>query len=245
MSDSALLLDRTSLHTIGNEATKIARTERVFRDPEAIIARASTQRFAHINPHYPGVRAAVDGALLKQLCAAVATVASRQLGYQDATWTGQAWYSIVTHAPAQLTPIQRLPHFDGFDPNQLAVMIYLNQTGHGGTGFYRHKATGFETVTQPRYQRYKSHLEQEVRAAGLPAQRYISDGAPHFQLISDLGAEMNSMITYPGVALHSGLIDNALPLSPIPNEGRLTINGFFMPRASLHSKSGFGQDQSQ
>ena len=189
--------------------------------------------------------AAVDDGLLKQLCAGVATVASRQLGYQDATWTGQAWYSIVTHAPTQLTPIQRLPHFDGFDPNQLAVMIYLNQTEHGGTGFYRHKTTGFETVTEQRYQRYKSHLEHEVRAVGLPAQRYISDGAPHFELISDLGAEMNSMIIYPGIALHSGLIDNALPLSSIPNEGRLTINGFFTPSASLLSKSSFGQDQGQ
>jgi len=224
-----LSLEQADLHTVGDDQIKIVRVPRVFESPEAIVDGAATHQFAHINPHYPGVRAEVGQSLLPALCQAVSELAAKHLGYARTSWIGQAWYSIVTHQPAQLTPIQRLPHFDGFDPDQLAIMIYLNQTGHGGTGFYRQKSTGFETVTESRFPEYKTHLENGVRQTGLPPARYISDGAPHFDRIADFGAAFNSMIVYPGIALHSGVIDNDLPLPANPQTGRLTINGFFRP----------------
>lgn len=142
---------------------------------------------------------------------------------------GRAWYSIVTHPKERLTPIQRLPHFDGFDETQLAVMIYLNQTEHGGTGFYRHLSTGFERVTEARYPAYKSALENDVQASGLPPARYIEDGAPHFEKIFESDASFNSFILYPGTSLHSGVIDNRASLPGDAKVGRLTINGFFRP----------------
>ena len=224
-----MILDNTTQHAIGNEATKIVCTEGALADPVAVIDQASRQKFAHINPHYPGIRAEVDGALLDQLCQAVSTLAAQQLDYPSTPWIGQAWYSIVTHAPSQLTPIQRLPHFDGFDESQMAVMIYLHQTQHGGTAFYRHRSTGYERVTQARYPDYKTKLEADVRSHGLPPQHYIDDGAPLFERIAQFGGGFNEMILYPGTALHSGVIEDQAPLSPDPRQGRLTINGFFRP----------------
>lgn len=222
-------LSHSRANSIGHEGTKIIEISDFFNDPAAVRARSEQRDYAHINPHYPGVRAEVEPSLLSALCLCVSEMAARHLGHEKCEWTGQAWYSIVTHSAAQLTPIQRLPHFDGFDGNQLAVMIYLNRTEHGGTAFYRNRSTGFEHVTQDRYPKYKAHLEGGVRQTGLPPAAYITDGAPLFEKIHESDAAFNSLIIYPGTLLHSGVIRNDVPLPSDPSQGRLTINGFFRP----------------
>ena len=229
MIEFATDLSNTRVETIGAERTKLARVSDFFKQPETVTEVAKQQSYARINPHYPGVRAEVAPELLQRLCQAVASLAETELGQAKTVWQGQAWYSIVTQSPAQLTPIQRLPHFDGFDETQLAVMIYLNHTGHGGTAFYRQCATGFERVTEDRYPTYSQVLQREVSARGLPPARYITDGAPHFEKIAESDAAFNSLILYPGTSLHSGVIRNELPLPASAETGRLTINGFFRP----------------
>ncbi|MEL6828297.1 MAG: DUF6445 family protein [Pseudomonadota bacterium] len=223
-------LSKTRQFSIGHDDTKMVEVSDFFDAPDDIFSSAVDKTFAHINPHYPGIRAPVEAALLESLCESVSQMAAEVLSPASGRWEGQAWYSIVTQAPERLTPIQCLPHFDGFDEDQLAVMIYLNRTDHGGTGFYRHRSTGFERVTQARYPAYKCGLEQDVRQAGLPQAAYPTDGAPHFEKIYESDAAFNSLILYPGTILHSGVIRNDRPLPPEPAEGRLTINGFFRPR---------------
>ncbi|MDJ0921328.1 MAG: DUF6445 family protein [Henriciella sp.] len=230
MKNAAIKLDQSELIELGQEQQSVLRAHDVFEDPEAVIEAAASAKFARINPHYPGVRAEVDPQLLQALCDGLGRVAKSAFGIDAPSWQGQAWYSIVTLSPDQLTPIQRLPHFDGFDPNQLAVMIYLNQSGHGGTNFYRHRSTGFEAVTEVRFPTYKAALEADIGATGLPPAAYIDDGAPTFARIRAFEPEFNSLIFYRGIALHSGAIRNDLPLSSDPRVGRLTLNGFFRPR---------------
>lgn len=229
MDQVVLNLSNTSVETVGQESTKIVRATDLFAAPDEIVELAANQPYAHINPHYPGIRAEVDSELLGTLCEAVSQLVTEHLGQSKRTWLGQAWYSIVTHDPAQLTPIQRLPHFDGFDEEQLAIMIYLNHTAHGGTAFYRQNSTGYERITEQRFPAFRSQLEHGVRVNGLPPARYITDGAPHYEKIADFGAAFNSLILYPGTLLHSGVIDNELPLPSDPRTGRLTLNGFFRP----------------
>ena len=216
--------------SIGLEQTDIVEISEFFETPDAVIQAATGQTFARINPHYPGIRAPVEAPLLEALCACVSQLTAEKMGQQKRDWEGQAWYSIVMQKPERLTPIQRLPHFDGFDETQLAVMIYLNQTEHGGTGFYRHLSTGFERVSQSRYPTYKEQLEQAVRETGLPPAAYPTDGTPHFEKIYESDAAFNSLILYPGTILHSGVIRNDVPLPSDPEQGRLTINGFFRPK---------------
>ncbi len=218
--------------SIGNEGTNIVQISNFFEHPEAVVDVAAQAKFAHINPHYPGVRASVEPDLLRALCAFVSDQAAEHLSFEERTWEGQAWYSIVTRPAETLSPIQRLPHFDGFDEAQLAIMIYLNQTPHGGTAFYRHKPSGFERVTQARYPEYKAKLEGGVKETGLPPAAYITDGAPHFEKIFESDAAFNSLILYPGTSLHSGVIRNDVSLPSDPRLGRLTINGFFRPSAT-------------
>lgn len=229
MVQVALDLSNTIVETVGHEATKIVRVSDIFRAPEEVVETAAKCSYANINPHYPGLRAEVDSGVLSILCEAVSNLVADQLDQPKRTWQGQAWFSIVTHKPEQLTPIQRLPHFDGFDENQLAIMIYLNHTAHGGTAFYRQISTGYERISEQRFPSFRSQLEQGARDQGLPPARYITDGAPLYEKIADFGAAFNSLILYPGTLLHSGVIDNDLPLPSDPKTGRLTLNGFFRP----------------
>lgn len=215
---------------VGSEGTKIVEVSDFFDHPDTVVEIAAQQTYAQINPHYPGIRADVGANLLSALCDCVAELAGAQLDLGKRDWEGQAWYSIVTRPAGQLTPIQRLPHFDGFDETQLAIMIYLDQTQHGGTAFYRHLSSGYERVTEARYPTYKSKLEQDVQRTGLPPAAYITDGAPLFEKVFESAAMHNSMILYAGTSLHSGVIRNDQPLSPDPKQGRLTINGFFRPK---------------
>lgn len=221
------------VEAVGNERTRIIHIADLFKDPDAVVGSAQDETFARINPHYPGIRAPVDNTLLETLCVIVAKHVPVGTSDKAARWTGAAWYSIVTCPPHQLTPIQRLPHFDGFDEDQVAVMIYLNHTEHGGTAFFRHQATGFERVTEARYPEYKKQLERGVSKTGLPPTQYITDGAPHFEKIGESDAAYNSLVIYPGTLLHSGMIRNDRPLHSDPRRGRLTINGFFSPIAGV------------
>jgi hypothetical protein len=197
--------------------------------PEYAILQASLQNFARITPQYPGVRAPLDPAVCAYLLDRLAPQLDDWFETGGIRWEMQAWFSLVTTPPSQLLPIQRLPHVDGTDPRQIAMMLYLHRTGHGGTAFFRHRATGLSALTAADFPRYAAALQRDVAASGLPPAAYTTDGAPHFERIHTAPGDFNQAVFYRGNILHSGVIDNTVPLSADPRAGRLTINAFFRP----------------
>lgn len=200
--------------------------------PDAVISQACLQNFAKITPQYPGVRAALDPAVCHAWLDQLGPLLDQWFGPYGRRWEMQAWTSLVTVPPAQLAPIQRLPHVDGTDPTQIAMMLYLHRTGHGGTAFFRHRATGFESLTAADFPRYAAAVQADIDRTGLPPAAYTTDGAPHFERVHAVPGTFNTAVFYRGNILHSGIIDNDAPLSPDPREGRLTINAFFRPAAA-------------
>lgn len=201
-------------------------------DPDEVLNRACLQKFAKITPQYPGLRAPLDAATAAAWPAALSPLLSTLFGEPHGRWAMQAWYSIVALPPDRLAPVQRLPHVDGTDPRQVAMMLYLNRTRHGGTAFYRHRSTGLEALTAENWPTYKAALESEIARSGVPPAAYPSDGAPYFDRTYVTSGAFNQAVFYRGNLLHSGVIDNAAPLLPDPREGRLTINAFFRPPGS-------------
>lgn len=207
----------------------------LLTDPETVLSQVTLQKFAKITPQYPGVRAPLD----PQICAAwlvqLTPLLDQAFGVASGGWGMQAWYSLVTTPPAALAPIQRLPHVDGTDPRQIAMMLYLHRPGpantHGGTAFFRHRSTGLEALSAGDFPRYAEALQRDVARTGLPPAAYTTDGAPHFERIHAVPGTFNQAVFYRGNILHSGVIDNAAPLSADPLSGRLTINAFFGPLA--------------
>lgn len=205
------------------------RIEQFMISPQTAIDFASLQKFAKITPQYPGVRAPLPEAVALAWLEELSPMLDRVFGAADKGWEIQAWFSLVTAKPEELIPMQRFPHVDGTDPDQLAMMLYLHDTDHGGTGFFRHRSTGFETLTDANFPAYREALQADVHASGLPDAAYVTDGAPYFERIHKSEGAFNEAIFYRGNVLHSGIIDNSEELSADPAKGRLTINAFFRP----------------
>ena len=215
--------------SFGAQNHRLVTIEDFLPDPETLIERANLQKFAKTTPQYPGVRATLELELVHTWIDALSAMLDEHFGTTPNGWGMQAWYSIVTAPPGDLAPIQCFPHVDGTDPNQLAMMLYLDRTPHGGTAFFRHRSTGYEALTDETYPLYAKALQEDVRRTRLPSPRYVTDGAPHFERTHTIEGRFNQAAFYRGNLLHSGVIDNSAPLSPDPREGRLTINAFFRP----------------
>jgi hypothetical protein len=198
-------------------------------DPYHAVESANLHNFAVITPHYPGVRAPLESETCTLWQKSLADLLSDTFGAPPSRWEMQAWYSLVTTPPARLTPLQCFPHVDGTDPQQIAMMLYLHEGAHGGTAFFRHRSTGLEALTAETFPAYRAALEADVARSGLPPPAYPTDGAPHFERIHATSGAFNSAVFYRGNILHTGVIDNAAPLSDDPRIGRLTINAFFRP----------------
>ncbi|WP_234036228.1 DUF6445 family protein [Porphyrobacter sp. YT40] len=232
MQDWGIALANPRVEHFSTSNHRLVSIDGLLESPEAVISQASLQNFAKITPQYPGVRAALDPAICAAWLSQLSPLLDQWFGPYGRAWEMQAWYSLVTTPPAQLAPIQRLPHVDGTDPTQIAMMLYLDRAGpHGGTAFFRHRSTGLEALTQADFPRYAAALQADVARTGLPPAAYPTDGAPHFERTHVVPATFNSAVFYRGNILHSGVIDNAAPLSADPRAGRLTINAFFRPAA--------------
>ncbi len=214
----------------GREQQPIVVIDNAFVHPERLSEDACARQFTHIGPYYPGVRAVLGADFTQNLCDAVQDVLADHLKIARDRWAGDCFYSLVTTPPEKLQPIQRFPHFDGVEDERIAMVYYLCKPEHGGTSFYRHRATGFETVDAARFQPYRSKLEAKVREIGLPPAQYIDDGAPLFERTGKIDAMFNRMLIYRGVNLHCSAIPDSSLLSSDPRKGRLTINAFLAPR---------------
>lgn len=224
-----ICLTRSKILSFSRQSHRMVAVDGFLNHPEVAVEMASLQNFAKITPQYPGVRAPLAPALCDAWLTALSPMLSQAFGEADGRWSMQAWYSLVTRHPSMLEPIQRLPHVDGTDPRQVAMMLYLHRTGHGGTAFFRHRSTGLEALTAADFPRYKAALERDVARTGLPPAAYVTDGAPHFERTHATQGGFNQAVFYRGNLFHSGVIDNGCDLSPDPAIGRLTINGFFRP----------------
>ncbi len=209
----------------GREAEPVVVIDAFAPDPQRFIDDAAFLGFRPIGEHYPGIRAAVPHALLAPLLATLAPVIAEVFGLMQ-TEIADAFYSLVTTAAADLTPIQRLPHFDGVEPERLALLHYLTPVGAGGTAFYRHRATGFETVTAARLPAYRAALDADLRRDGLPPPGYIAGDTPLFERIAAHDGVFNRAILYRGNTLHCADLPPDMPLIADPQAGRLTVNTF-------------------
>lgn len=230
MPNWAITLEEVEASRFSSENHEFVRVGGFMRHPGIAIDAALLQKFAKITPQYPGIRSPLPETVANDWLDELAPLLDGNFGKAQKGWQMRAWFSLVTSAPEELVPMQRFPHVDGTDPRQLAMMLYLHHTEHGGTGFFRHRSTGLSSLTDETFPRYRAALEEDVRRSGIPPAAYVTDGAPHFERIHASEGAFNEAIFYRGNVLHSGLIDADAELSPDPAKGRLTINAFFRPK---------------
>ena len=213
------------VQAIGRERERVVVIDDFAPDPLALRAAAAELAFAPATNFYPGVRASVAPAYFNGVRDTIAEVLRDVFGHAGDAKVLGAWYQLVTTSPDRLQPVQRIPHFDATEPGRIAIVHYLSEDDQGGTSFYRHRATGFETIPQARAEGYMARLNAEVTASK-PPPRYIADESPLFERIATVEPKFNRAIIYRSFQLHSGAIPSACTLSDDPMRGRLTIGAF-------------------
>ena len=182
---------------------------------------------------YPGVRAPIPLPYVQAAHAYLDAAIRAAFSLGDQTVVSGGWdFSMVTTSPAELTLRQRMPHIDSTHPGNLALLLYLSPVDQGGTSFYRHRATGYETITEARFDAYEAALKTDVARVGPPA-GYIDGDSDIFERIGAYDGTFNRMIVYRSQGLHSASIGPDFACDPDPRTGRLTLNLFlhFRPRA--------------
>lgn len=211
---------------IGDEAQPLCIFDDFAPDPGALRDFAAAATFEPALHHYPGIRAALPADYFDPLLPAIAQAASEAFGRSGPIHVIDASFSVVTTPASALTVPQRLPHSDAFTPDRIALIHYLSPNGGDGTAFFRHRSTGFETVTEARRELYFRQLDTELRYGGPPPPTYVAGDTNLFACTHVAEARYNRALLYRSCNLHSGAIGPDAILSPDPREGRLTVTAF-------------------
>ncbi|SEL51634.1 hypothetical protein SAMN05216359_110123 [Roseateles sp. YR242] len=203
-----------------------------LEDPHALVEAACASSFepcpgAEERKGYPGVRARAPAAYSQQLAELLDPLIRLNFGVPDELdlWKSACTFSLTTVAPTALGPLQRTPHFDASGPHYMAALLYLCDGHHGGTGFYRHNATGLQQITPDNKARYAQAYEAELERRS-PPPRYFDDSDEHFTFLGMLPAKFNRLVVYAGSLLHTACVNPGLSLTADPRHGRLTVNTF-------------------
>lgn len=196
----------------------------------AVAAGAGFAPAALVDSHYPGLLAPAPVAYLDGLVRFALPLIAAHFGTGPVVPArARGNFSLVTTPPDALSPDQRVPHVDAADRMQFAGVHYLSDHP-AGTGFFRHRATGYETIDADRLAVYRGHLDAELTAPGEGG--YVTGDHDHFTAIDAVEARPDRLILYRAALLHSGLIEALPPHAEDPSRGRLTGNLFLQCRTA-------------
>jgi hypothetical protein len=212
---------------IGRERAPLVVVDDLMADPDALVALAASKHYGAVDSYYPGVRARAPLSYQQFILATFREVFHEVFGLGDRVprFTS-CYFSVVTHRPAELVHLQRIPHVDSFAYDELAFIHYLFKRDFGGTAFYRHRATGYEVIDQPRALGYLETVALEKSGTNSPPTAYINGDTALYEQVDRHEGVFNRLLMYRRNSLHSPCIAPDSVLSPDPREGRLSLNGF-------------------
>ncbi|WP_163933634.1 DUF6445 family protein [Paraferrimonas sp. SM1919] len=176
--------------------------------------------------YYPGKRAPLPKKYVQQLFSAIAPYLYQHLGLTQnhGLQPTNAVFSVVAKSPQELAINQKYPHIDNTKANSLAIMHYLSEHKHGGTGLFRHKQTGLERINANVEQQYLAATTASDFINDYQSSGYLQGSDSHYELIHRFDYCDNSVVVYPANLLHCGLINAQQDLNS--QSPRLTANVF-------------------
>ena len=221
---------QVTVHRFGNEQQPVVQIDDFSGMADELLERARSATYQDAGASYPGLRAWCEPDYLDRNRELMFAILQQVFGFRQGISLDVSTFSLVTLAPEELAPLQRIPHYDHASGELVAIMHYLLGPETGGTAFYRHRRTGFETITLEREPAYDAALAEDERAYGMPPQGYFHGHGDRYELIGEVEAQPDRLILYRGKLLHSGVIPDPAALSSDPREGRVTINMFLRGR---------------
>ncbi len=219
---------KVSVRRMGREGEPLVIIDGFSGMADELLAAGRAATYQHAGASYPGIRAWADPGYLDRRRPLMMQIMQSIFGFARGVRFDASTFSLVTLAESDLAPLQRIPHYDHAGGEVIAIMHYLLGPESGGTAFYRHRRTGFETITPPREDAYNAALAEDARVHGTPPARYYHGDDGWFERIDEVAAAPDRLVLYRGRQLHSGVIPDPAALSADPATGRLTINMFLV-----------------
>ncbi|GAA5138020.1 hypothetical protein GCM10025767_19740 [Thalassotalea piscium] len=214
---------------VGQEKNIVLVIDDFSQNPSELV-NAFINRNTHIKVegdknHYPGIHAEVNTLYTQQLYLALKPLIKEYYKLPVAYLEHiRSDFSIVLTRPEELNQEQCIPHYDSLGKGHIAVLHYLCHPPYLGTGFYRHKATGYESINRTRLAQYSQIIEKNIENK-IFKNDYINRGNEHYELIDNVELKFNRLVVYPSQMLHSSLIDSKLITDDF-DKGRLTLRTF-------------------
>ncbi len=203
---------RMSVEVFGRARNKVLVVDDFYKEPNSVRETALSLSYGKDRSVYPFVQAKPywsSGPLARFL--------SQFIREKLIPKNIEDRFRIVTKKADELAPWQRVPHFDDAD---LAGVIYLNppEQCRGGTGFYRHRASGLERFPEnigPRLASFmRKHgilsreelIEWVLASPGLPRRGFITESNEEWELTKLVQMKSNRLIMYDARLFHSGYI---------------------------------------
>lgn len=213
---------------IGDEQQPVVVVDQLLQHPEDIIRYAESGAAFQRNTKdfYPGIRKPLTpnyaASIYQHLMETLWTVFGKRSTVNLKLLS--SLLSLAITRPSELRPIQSVPHTDSFLDKTIASVHYICDAKFGGTSFYRHRSTGFETLDSQRIHTYAPAIKAEVMQLNKISYEYINGSTELFERIDSVDAKFNRAIFYRSNLLHSANIPSRIPLSNQPEFGRLTAN---------------------
>ncbi|WP_133304011.1 DUF6445 family protein [Aurantiacibacter aquimixticola] len=217
-------------HRFGEEAEPVVVIDHFSGMAEELLARGREAEYQDAGASYPGLRSWCEPDYLDRNRPLMFRILQGVFGFRQSVALDAPTFSLVTLAEDELAPRQCIPHYDFSGGSLVAIMHYLLGPETGGTAFYRHRRTGFETIDEAREPAYNAALAQDEREYGMPPRRYHYGDSERYEMIGEVEARPDRFVLYRGKLLHSGVIPDPSALSSDPKTGRLTINMFLHGR---------------
>jgi hypothetical protein len=218
---------KVQLRRIGEEQQPLLVVDDVLADPWAMIdAARSAEFYTPEHTHYPGLNAPLPESYYHTVVTALRGPIEAAFGLSREVYLKYfGFFALATTRARDAEPIQKIPHHDAPDPGRLAMVHYLCRPPQDGTGFFRHRATGFESVDRTRHAAYVAAAQAELAQAGDEPTAYAGQDMANYEMIGRAELVFNRLILYRGHVLHSALLGANLGGAD-PARGRLTANGF-------------------
>ena len=215
----------------GNEKEPIVIIDNFSGQVQFLRSQAINAHYKPAGVGYPGVRADADSFYLGIRRQLLSDIVQEVFAFKHGAIYESCTFSIVTTPPDELAPAQRIPHYDDTGDHVLAALHYINGSEMDGTSFYRHRRTGFESVTPERADTYRHALSADEQEFGPPEVGYMYGDTARYEMIGDIPAKPDRMIIYRGRTLHSGSISASFEPIADPAKGRVTINTFLIKQS--------------
>lgn len=216
---------------IGDEEQPLLIIDDLVSNPDELVEIASNSNWMQPeSTYYPGINAQLPHSYSKVIIDGLRDQIARAFNIpKTQKLLVSGFWGLTTFPLEKFDPWQKIPHYDRAEIDHLAMVHYMNKEIKGGTGFFRHIPTGYESISPNRVQEYRDYVTHWIDEKGASQLvDFAGEKTPDFELFYSVPFKYNRIAIYPSYVLHCALY-SGIDIDENPRTGRLTANNFIIP----------------